>query len=554
MINIKLKTKVKVGATAEDIFQAILKSRGYKTKTAQKEFLSPPLPTLAYLLKESGLAKVKLAQAQKLLDAHLAKNHDISVFGDYDADGVTATAIMWQAISAYAKKKSSSSRILPFIPDRRRHGYGLSDQAVQDILTGTAFTTSQFRDFVPKIIITVDTGVVAHAGIKAFRQAGIDVIVTDHHQLEDVLPPANSIIHSLATSGAGLAWIFSLYLLGDPALKLLDLATIGVIADMMTLTGLNRALAAHGLSKLTTTSRPGLLAMKTAMGVGDKKITTYDISFGMAPRINAAGRIYNPLDALRLLCTSDVVQAKELAAVIESHNKDRQEYTDRALQLAAGKTTNHKIIVIKGDYHEGVIGLVAGKLTELFHRPAIVMSDNGTVIKGSARSVPGINITAMLRSLKTPFLGLGGHEQAAGFSLSQDNVASMTSELETLADQTISDALLVKHNSADLALSLRSTSLTLAKLISSLEPFGLGNPKPKFFLSDLNILEDRQLGDGGKHRKLTIEQNGATRQLMLFNCKLDYPLHSIKALICTLDVNVWRDKESLQLIGSYVET
>lgn len=554
MTDIKVKAKFKEGATAEDIFQAILISRGYKTTKEQQEFLHPPEPTLKYLLKESGLKKSVLNQAQKLLDLHLTAGHDICIFGDYDADGVTATAIMWQATSAYVKKKNSSSRILPFIPDRRRHGYGLSDQAVQDILSGTAFTTSQFRDFAPKLIITVDTGIVAQTSIKVFRQKGIDIIVTDHHlPAQAGLPPANSLVHSLATSGAGLAWIFSLYLLGDPAFKLLDLATIGVVGDMMPLIGLNRSLSSHGLRKLTTTSRPGLLAIKTAMGIGDKEITTYDISFGIAPRINAAGRIYNPLDALRLLCTSDPIQAKDLAAVIESHNKDRQEYTDRALALATAKVTDHKIIIIQGEYHEGVIGLVAGKLTELFHRPAIVMADNGQTVKGSARSIPGLDITAMLRSLKTPFLGLGGHEQAAGFSLSQDAVSSMTRELETLADQTISASLLVKHLSADLALPLRSTSLTLAKLLLRLEPFGLGNPKPKFLLSNLNVLEDRQLGVGGKHRKLTIEQKGATRELMLFNSQLTYPLQSIKALICTLDINLWRDKESLQLIGSYVE-
>ncbi len=542
-------------ASAEDIFQTILESRGHKTKAEQQAFLHPAEPTIALLLKESGLKKSTLNQAQKLLDTHLKACHDICVFGDYDADGVSATAIMWQGITAYAKLQKSASRILPFIPDRHKHGYGLGTKAVAEVISGEAFGSTKHAQFSPALIITVDTGIVAHDGIKSFKAARIDVIITDHHlPVEATLPPAEHIIHSTATSGAGVAWITTLHLLGEPAMKLLDLATIGVVGDMMPLVGLNRTICVSGLAALSTTHRPGLVAMKQSMGVGDKSLTTYDISFGIAPRINAAGRIYNPLDALRLLCTSDAKLAIELAVKIESHNKDRQEYTDRALKLAAAEQVSHKIIVLTGDYHEGVIGLVAGKLTELFHRPAIVMSNNGEVIKGSARSVPGVNITDLLRSLKTPFLGLGGHDQAAGFSLAHDQLTAMQAEIENLADKTIDDNRLVKHYSADIEIGLSATTMSLAKLIGELEPFGMGNPKPKFLITDLNVLEDRQLGSEGKHRKLTVEQNGVTRELMLFNAKQPYPLRSIKAVICTLDINTWRDKQSLQLIASYVET
>ncbi|KKU46349.1 MAG: Single-stranded-DNA-specific exonuclease RecJ, partial [Microgenomates group bacterium GW2011_GWA2_46_7] len=505
-------------------------------------------------LSVAGLKKALLSQAQKLPRNHLQANHDICIFGDYDADGVTATSIMWQAVSAYAKTQKSTSRILPFIPDRHRHGYGLSDKAVADVVSGEAFRTTQFPDLAPKLIVTVDTGIVAHVGIKSFRDQGIDVIVTDHHQPEDKLPPASHIVHTLSTSGAGLAWIFAMYLLGDPARKLLDLATIGVVGDMMPLQGLNRSILSAGLSALTHTQRPGLIAMKEAMGVNTKDLTTYDISFGIAPRINASGRIYNPLDALRLLCTSDPSLAHQLAAKIESHNKDRQEYTDRSLKLALSQPHDHNIIIVVGDYHEGVIGLVAGKIVELYHRPAIVLSSGGEVVKGSARSLPGINITQVLRSLNTPFLGLGGHDQAAGFSIAKSVVPQFTQELERYADQEISHDLLVKRETADLELSLTSTTLALAKKLSALEPYGLGNPKPKFLLKNLTVLEDRALGKDGKHHKLTVEQNATTREVLMFNTQHSHPLHFIKVLICNLDINVWRDKESLQLISSYVET
>jgi single-stranded-DNA-specific exonuclease len=553
-MNIKTKATIEGKMTADAIFEVILESRGHKTKSDKEVFLNPVGPTLPYLLKESGIKKTDLAKAMSLLDTHLQNGDDICIFGDYDADGVTSTAIMWQAVTAYGKIKKSAARILPFIPDRHKHGYGLSESAVTEVISGTAFGKTGYVDFSPKLIITIDTGIVAHSGVKSFKEAGIDVIVTDHHLPTEDLPAANCFIHTTATSGAGVAWIFSLALLGEPAMKLLDLAVIGVVGDMMPLTGLNRSITSFGLKALTKSARPGLLAMKAAMGTGNKALTTYDISFGIAPRINAAGRIYSPLDALRLLCTSDAKLAGELATKIESHNKDRQEYTDSALKQATQTKVDHKIIVIIGDYHEGVIGLVAGKLVELWNRPAVVMSDNGDVIKGSARSVPGVNITGLLRSLKTPFLGLGGHEQAAGFSLSKSDIAEFTKELEMLGDDQIDEKLLIKTHSCDMALPLSAASLSLAKLLTTLEPFGMANPKPKFLFSDLTVLEDRQLGAEGKHRKLTIEQQGVTKELMLFNTKEKYPLQTIKSVIATIDINVWREKESLQLIASYVET
>ncbi len=553
-MDIKVKSNVATTATAESIFESILHSRGYTTKSEQDEFLHPPEPTISFLRKHADLKLSVLNSATRLLDSHLTRGDDVLVFGDYDADGVTATAIMWQALVAYAKITHSTSRILPFIPDRLRHGYGLGVDAVSDVLDGTGFTTTQYPDFRPKLVVTVDTGIVADVGIARLRDSAIDIIITDHHQPTMSLPNASVIVHTLPTSGAGLAWIFALHLLGDQANVLLDLATIGVVADMMPLTRLNRSLVAHGLSALSRTRRPGLLAMKAAMGVGEKALTTYDLSFGIAPRINAAGRIYSPLDALRLLCTSDPAQAAVLAQKIESHNHDRQEYTDRALLEVGTQQVPHHVIITLGDYHEGVIGLVASKLVEKFHRPAVVMSQNDKVVKGSARSIPGVNITALLRTLHTPFLGLGGHEQAAGFSLDHTQVSAFTRELEAIADQVISVAQLVKTESADLELTLPQTTLALAELVGSLEPFGLGNPKPKFLLHNLTVLEDRSLGKEDKHHKLTVVHGTTTREVLMFNTQHTHPLKSLKSLICSLDINVWRDKKSLQLIASYVET
>ena len=447
---------------------------------------------------------------------------------------------------------SSKSRVLPFIPDRHNHGYGLSTKAVDEVLSGAAFKLSAHAEFRPKLILTVDTGIVAHEGITSFTHANIDVIITDHHMIDKNLPSANEIIHTTATSGACVSWIFVSHLLSS-TVDFLDLATIGVIADMMPLVGFNRSLVTEGLTALSSSTNLGVVTLRERMGIPARKLTTYDISFGIAPRINAAGRIYSPLDALRLLCTSDEKTARELAEKIESHNMDRQVFTDQALTHALAQDHAHRITTLIGPYHEGVIGLVAGKLVEQLSRPAIVLSENGDVVKGSARSVPGFNITDFLRSLKTTFLGLGGHDQAAGFSVAKENINDLISEINSLGDTVVSEELLTKHEYADLELPLSAVTLDLAHALTRLEPYGLSNSKPRFLFKNLRVLEDRSLGEHGKHHKLTLEQDGFTMPLLIFNTKLVHPINKLKQCTASIDINIWNNRESVQLTANYVE-
>ncbi|GAB4025957.1 MAG: hypothetical protein Fur0011_0120 [Candidatus Microgenomates bacterium] len=538
--------------TTDNIIQCLLVGRGLITKKEQSDFLSPTLVDLDYLYNHSGINQEILKDGQSLLDDHLKQNNDICIFGDYDADGITATAVMYLGLSEYIKHKGSKSRLLPFIPDRHKHGYGISQKAVDEVLSGEAFKLKTQQKFNPKLILTVDTGIVAHVGIQSFRNADIDVIITDHHMMDNSLPNATHVIHTTTTSGAGISWIFVSHLLGNTS-SYLDLATVGIVADMMPLVGFNRSLVTKGLTKLSSSTNLGFKALRDRMGIKARSLTTYDISFGIAPRINAAGRIYSPLDALRLLCTNDEKTARELAEKIESHNLDRQVLTDQALSHALSQDHIHKIITLIGPYHEGVIGLVAGKLVEQLSRPAIVLSENGEIIKGSARSIPGFNITGFLRSLNTAFLGLGGHDQAAGFSIAKDHLNQLISEVNQLGDKVISDELLVKHEFADLELPLSASTLTLAKELTKLEPYGLGNTKPRFLFKDLTVLEDRALGDTGKHHKLIIEQGGVTRPLLMFNTKNTHPINKLKQCVAGIDVNVWNNKESVQLVANYVE-
>jgi single-stranded-DNA-specific exonuclease len=551
-MQLTIKQQLPEGASAEDIFHTILVSRGYGDQPAQADFLNPAPPTLASLVAATGITRAKLTEVHSLIDVHLSAGHDICVFGDYDADGITATATLWQALIKYAE--GNKSRILPFIPDRHRHGYGLSVKAVDEILAGDGFKTTKFSDFMPQLIITVDNGIVANEAISKLRASKVDVIITDHHEI-DVLPDANVIVHTKATSGAGIAWIVALSLLEESefAQKLIDLATIGIVADMMPLTDINRSLVVAGLQALSTTNRPGLRALYQTANFQDEKVSAYTISYMLAPRLNAAGRLADPYDALRLLCATGISSAQPLAQKINAHNVERQTMTDEAILKASRESSSHKIVLVRGQYHEGVIGLVAGKLTEVSGKPAIVMSVKDDVIKASARSVTGVNITELLRSLKVPFLSLGGHSQAAGFSLDPSKLNEFTQELYEVADTVILDEFLEKKLVVDTELNPQQVSLKLAKLLTQLEPFGMGNPKPKFLLKNLNVLEDRPLGVGGKHHKLILENGSGTLDLLLFNTKEKHPLQSVKTVVATIDVNVWNGRESVQLIGSYVE-
>ena len=553
-MKILVNSSLNESLTADQIFDTILSQRGYPSGNSRDEFLNPAMPTLGSLIEKSHLAEGKLESIKGILDDHLSRGSDICVFGDYDADGITATSILWLSLIKYCG--GGKSRILPFLPDRVKHGYGLSTAAIIDMFEGEGFKTTAYSDFSPKLIITVDNGIVANdAGDELFSR-GVDLIITDHHSPGTVLPKAKEILHTTETSGAGIAWILSLFLLreNDFSYGLIDLATIGVVADMMPLYGLNRSIVVHGLESMRRTKRTGLEALYQAAKIDPGTVSTYTIGFGIAPRINAAGRLYDPYDALRLLCSSNRETANALALKINSHNQDRQELTELALSNLGTTGFSHKIAVVVGDYHEGIVGLIAGKITELTHKPAIVMSDHRDFLKASARSVTGVNITELLRSLRVPFLSLGGHSQAAGFSIKKSHQDEFLSELYELADSTILDEFLEPVTSVDMELSSAQITLKLAKAIKVLEPFGMGNPKPKFLIKDLPVLEDKKMGAKGNHRKLTIESGNGSFPILLFNTKESYPLKHLKSVVGNVDINVWNNRESVQFVGNYVES
>ena len=539
------------------IFDAILKVRNI-TSSERDTYLHPPTPTLPMLINALSLDPQQLDGVKLLVEKHLKIGSDILIYGDYDADGITATAILYKTLTHLAI--NSDARILPFIPDRTRHGYGISQRSIDDIQDGQAFVNTKYSDFSPSLIITVDTGIVANSEVQTLRDQNIDVVITDHHQSGKALPNANYIIHSIVSSGSTVAWILALSLTNSDqsVFELIDLATIGIVADQIKLTNINRTIVTHGLQKLKETNNLGIRQLMKVAKRDLDKLSTYDINYALAPRINATGRLTNATTALRLLCSRVPATIKTLAHEIDKINQERQDLTQIGIDQALKVKPTHKIIITSSpDYHKGVVGLIAGRLAEKWHRPALAISLEDDIAKGSARSIGEINITNLLRKFESDFLGLGGHKLAAGFSVQSDKLETLTKKLYEYADKNISDSALIPTYLVETTLTLKQTSIKLAKLLTQLAPFGRGNPQPKFTSHNLIVIEDKKLGNGGIHHRLTLEQDGVTREAIWFNCASNLPagrqVQSVKELVYTLNINLWQGKESLQLVVKHAD-
>ncbi len=542
-MNLKLRSDISPLDDTQEIFRKILASRGIHPRE-QSRFLNPPFPSLKQLIQSLGLKKSVLSQAKKLILSTIARGEAICIYGDYDADGITSTAILWQALSLL------NAKVLPFIPNRAIHGYGMSISALDQIMSNSAFSHSPTPKlpFNPTLFITTDNGIVAHKEITHLKSLGKQVIVTDHHQEDPSLPEADVIVHTKLTSASGIAWTIALFLLDEAvARKYIDLATIGIVADQIPLVGVNRDIVFHGLKSLEKTSNVGLQELYRISGLEAKNLSPSDINFTIAPRINAMGRLSDPLEALRLICTRSRAHASKLAENIEQTNQLRQEMTDSAIKEAKLGINNHKVTIVASDsFHEGVVGLIAGKLAEESGKPALAISLLGSKAKGSARSIKGVNITDLLKKHKDILTSVGGHAMAAGFSLNSDDLDTFVSRMYLLADTTIDASLLVKSTIVDGELSFSQINRELYTNLLQLEPFGIGNPKPRFLARRVSILDSRYVGKNRAHLKMTLEQDSITFDSVWFRAGV-IPTGT-SSVIFSLDLNVWNGKESIQLL------
>ena len=489
-------------------------------------------------LKSVGIKTAAVKKAITRIKRAITNQKTVVVYGDYDADGICATAIMWEALHGLGVK------VWPFIPHREEHGYGLSIKGIEAMIAERR----------PSLVVTVDNGIVATKAAEKLKQAKIDLIITDHHQIGKELPDALAIIHTTKLCGAGVAWMVAKEINPQATKISLDVAALGTVADMMELKGANRSLVKHGLVSLRQTDRVGLSELYQEAGVDPATIDTTTINFVIAPRLNATGRVSHGLDALRLLCTRDKKRAGELAGILGRANKDRQLLLQVQLdhaKLKLGMTvTQEKILIVADEtYHQGVIGLIAGKLTEEFYRPSIVLSVKGEQAKASARSIPGFNIIEAIRQAEEFILEAGGHPMAAGFSVAKDKITVLTDKLRQVAEKELDEDKLKPVVKIDCGVETKEITLELWKELEQLAPFGVGNPRPTLALMGVTVAEARLVGSEGKHLKLRLKELPQAEAIG-FNlghlspqlppgCKVDVAFQ--------LGKNTWNGRQRLQL-------
>jgi len=535
----------------QQIINSLLKTRGLTTKSQQKEFFNPLSPE-NISLKQVGIHQTDLNKAIKRIKFAIKDNHPIFIYGDYDADGICSTAILWETLHAL------KANVLPHIPSREDKTRGLSQMGIDAIL-------EKFKDQLSEniLIITVDNGISSFKGCDYAAKKNIDIIITDHHQPKHeknkpVLPKVEAIVHSTKIAGVGVAWFLAREILKKfkltprkSSLNTLELAALGTIADMVPLINANRSLAKFGTKELQQTRRPGLQILTKISNIDIKQIDSRQISFSLAPRINALGRLDHALDALRLLCTTDELRAKELANNLYQVNKTRQDLTQTALTHAKNQwlkqDQNQKLIFISHhSYHEGIVGLVAGRLADKFNKPAVVIAKGKNHSKGSVRSIKGFNVVKNLRTLEKHILELGGHELAAGFTIENKKMEIIQKKLQAMAKKQLSKKSPQPQLKIDCQINIEDINQELFNQLEKFQPFGFNNKRPVFATKQAKLTAFRAVGQTQKHLKLKIDNLDAIAFSfgdLASKLSLDKPVD----IVYTIEENHWNGQTSLQL-------
>jgi single-stranded-DNA-specific exonuclease len=527
------KKQNSIPQTTFDLQSLLLKNRDLTTQKLQHTFFHPTHPK-DLTPSDVGIDPQQLQSAISLIKQAKESQDLVIVYGDYDADGITATTILWETLYEIGVNA------LPFIPERM-DGYGLTDASIEKLL-------AQHQ---PKLLITVDNGIVAHEQIKQLKKQGIQVIISDHHQLDGALPEADAVVHTTHLCGATTAWMIARELHKEKALSMLDLCAIATIADQVPLRDANRSFAKFGLEALRTTRRPSLNMLFELANIKKEKITEHTINFGIAPRINAVGRLDSAMDALRMMCAKTPGSAKKYAEKIHVKNIERQEKTQTALDDAieqAKKQTDKKIIVVASEnYHEGIIGLVAGRLCELFYKPAIAIAIHDGTAKGSGRSVSGVNIVEMVRQVRDDLIDVGGHPMACGFSMESEKIEEMTEHVQKIAE-SIDDALLVPKFEVECVLPLPLVSVETADMIQTFAPFGQTNPEPVFLFEDVKVEDKQTYGKTYTITKFLLSQGGGKNivEAITFDPRINENSFE-KGVIGSVQVNEFRGERKAQV-------
>ncbi|MDZ4227673.1 MAG: single-stranded-DNA-specific exonuclease RecJ [Candidatus Levybacteria bacterium] len=531
----KIKDK---GLMIKDLIKILLENRRVKTKKEIEEFLNPKLETVT--TADVGIDKKQLKKAIARIKLAIKNKEQVVVFGDYDVDGISGTAILWETLNLLGAK------VMPYIPHRIDEGYGLS-------LKGISNLKSQISNV--KLIITVDNGIVANKAVDFANKQGIDIIITDHHVPSKKLPDALAIVHTTKLCGTGVAYLLAQeFKKNENHLELVALATV---ADLVPLKGANRTLLKFGLEALRKTRRPGLLELFKEARLAKESLGVYEIGHMIAPRLNAMGRLEYAMDSLRLICTNNQNRAADLAQLLGSTNKERQDITLQATLHAIEKVKSQKsklkslLFIVHESYEQGVIGLVAGKLVEEFYRPAIVISKGKKFSKASARSVRGFDMIEFIRTASEFLVDAGGHPMAAGFTVETTKLLKLQKILENKAELILNKDLLTRNLRIDCELPLSSINIDLYEALQKLSPFGMGNPEPTFVSKNVIVEDLRLVGAEGKHLKLVVssQKSGVRLEGIAFGIgqSSKISIGDRIDIVYTIEKDDWNGNERLQL-------
>ena len=496
----------------------LLYNRGITDNDSAAHFINGTVdhPTDPFLIKDMGAAVERLHQG-------ILEKESIVIYGDYDADGVTASALLKLFFSAL----DVQSRV--YIPNRYDEGYGLNEEAMNQLAAeGT------------ELIITVDCGVRGRSEVTLANQLGMDVIISDHHHPGEVLPPAVAVIDpkqpgdpypEKELAGVGLAYKLAKAYLekypqeGVDADDWLDLVAIGTVVDLAPLRGENRVLVKKGLEQIRSAPRQGIFSLAQAAGIDLKKCDSSNLGFGLGPRLNAAGRLESALTAFDLLTTDDFLEAGRLAQMLNSYNSDRQDMTHLIRQKAAERVLEADpeavlFFAADPDFSAGVVGLAASRLTEAFYRPSVIAHQGEEETVASCRSIPEFHITRALDECAELLVRHGGHAAAAGFTVCNERVPELIEQLMAIAVRELSEVPLEPMIDIDREIKLDKLNARFVSGIFNdlhqLEPTGRSNPEPVFASYNVAVRHARVVGREGKHLKLTLQAGGSIYDAIAF--------------------------------------
>jgi single-stranded-DNA-specific exonuclease len=530
----------------------LLINRGITDTSSALSFLTPRLSDLTdpMLLRDMDMAVEMIVGA-------IENQEKITIYGDYDADGITATALLVNFFS------SLGIQVSYYVPHRLTEGYSLNFEAVEKMA----------RDGVG-LIITVDCGTTNRKEIERIREKGMRIVVTDHHQVPKDFEPICPVINPHRSdssfpfqglAGVGLAFFLAVAVRAalreqgwfmdraEPDLKhYLDLVALGTVADMVPLLEQNRILVKWGIERIKASVWPGIKAIQEIAVVNSSGVTPYDIAFKFAPRLNAPGRMGSAKIGVEVLTTADPAYARDLAGQLNALNIERQSIEQCILEqiestVSAEDIEDRKTLVISGNgWHRGVLGIVASRLVDKYRRPTLVLDIEDGKAAGSGRSIEGFNLHRALERLGRLFERFGGHYHAVGFALDAANIKALGEELEGLAQEVLSEEDLIPKIEIDVEVSLSDLTLQTLKHMEALSPYGSGNPEPVLCSRALQVLDSRVVGES--HLKLKVKQEGSVLEAIGFGLSDRHPLQGETInMAFTPEINEWQGYEKVQL-------